>query len=252
MELTVLGRHAPYAPPGGAMNGYLIQHGSTAVMIDAGSGTAARLQQYLPMEQLTAVVISHLHEDHIADAHSLRFIWMAAQMAGRTTDKLQLYAPDQPAERYRWLQGGEEWQDLHVYDPDRLLLLGDLQIRFTRTNHPLPTYAMRITPVGADGPVFFYTADTGESPTVLAAARGADLLVVEASLLEAYAAKRVFGHYTAAEAAALARDAGVKRCLLTHIWPGLDPQRLLDEARPIFPSVELAQECTTYRVGQQN
>jgi ribonuclease BN (tRNA processing enzyme) len=249
MQLTVLGRYSPYPAIGGAMNGYLVRHGNTALLLDAGSGVANRLQRYVKIEELTAVVISHLHEDHIGDAHCLRFMMLDAQMKKRTEQKLQIYAPAEPAGNHRWLEGGEQWQDLHPYDPAQPLVLGELEITFTQTNHPVPCYAMRIKPVGADGPVLFYTADTGESPAVAEAAKGADLLLVEASLTEEYIAKRIFGHLTAAEAAVMGRDAGAKRVLLTHLYPGLDVAQVLAEARAVLATAELAEEGKTYIVG---
>ena len=248
MELTVLGRYSPHPAPGGAMNGYLVRHGGTTLLLDAGNGVAARLLERIKIEELTAVVVSHLHEDHIADVHCLRFAQLTAQMLGATQAKLQIYAPTEPARNHQWIEGAEAWQDLHTYDPEQPLVLGELEIRFTRTNHPIPCYAMRIKPVDAEGPVLFFTADTGECPEVVEAAKGADLLLIEASLLEEHFEKRKFGHLSAAEAAAVARDAGVKRCLFTHIWPGYDPQRLLAEGRPVHEAIEIAEEGQTYKL----
>lgn len=249
MELTILGCHSPYPPQNGAMNGYLVRYGSTVLLVDAGSGVASRLSSQIGIENLTAVVISHLHEDHISDLHCLRFMQNAAQLFGRTEKKLQVYLPPEPAPQRAWVEGGEAWQDLYSYDPAARLVLGELEIRFTRTNHPVPTYAMRIAPAQEPGPVLFYTADTGQSEEVLNAARGADLLLVEASLTEEWAAKRIFGHLTAAEAATMARDAGAKRCVLTHLWPGVDSQKLLEEGRAVHPNIELAKEGKAYRIG---
>jgi ribonuclease BN (tRNA processing enzyme) len=246
MELTVLGRYSPYPAPGGAMNGYLVEHGGTRILVDCGNGVAARLLGRLEITQVTAVVLSHLHEDHIADAHCLRFAQLDAQQSGRTEAKLHMYAPAEPAQKHLWLEGGEQWLDLQTYDPAEPLVIGDLEIRFTKTNHPIPCYAMRIKPVGAEGPVLFYTADTGECAELVEAARGADLLLIEASLTEEYCSKRIFGHLTAAEAAAFARDAGVKMCLFTHIYPGLNPDRLLEEGRTQNAAVDLAEEMKTY------
>lgn len=248
MNVTVLGRYAPYPAVGGACNGYLVRHGSTALLLDAGSGVASRLQQYIKIDDLTAVLVSHLHEDHIADVHCLRFMQLNAHMEGRTQAKLQVYAPAEPAANHRWLEEGEAWQELREYDPEQKLVLGELEVSFKRMKHPLPTYGMRIKPVGQDGPVFVYTADTGECPEVRELAQGADLLIIEAALVEEHAHKRVFGHLTAAEAAGVAKDAGAKRALLTHLWPEFDPQRTLDEARPVHANVELAEEGRTYEV----
>lgn len=249
MELTILGRYSPYPANGGAMSGYLVSHGGTTLLLDAGNGVAARLQQHVKIEELTALVVSHLHEDHIADAHCLRFMQMDALMAKRTPAKLQVYAPTEPAVTHSWLEDGEDWQELRTYDPTGPLVIGALEITFTRTNHPIPCYAMRIKPVGAEGPVLFYTADTGESAAVAEAARGADLLLVEASLTEEYLPKRIFGHLTGAEAAAMGREAGAKRVLLTHLYPGVELAQLLGEARQVLASAELAEEGRTYLVG---
>lgn len=248
MELRVLGCWAPYPAPGGAMSGYLVQHGKTSILLDGGSGVASRLQQYLPIESLRAVIISHLHEDHISDIHCLRFIQLGAQQTGRTTERLQIWAPAEPVERRAWIESGspaDQWQDLQTYDPCQPLILDDLRVDFFRTTHPLPTWAMRIQPVEG-GPVLFYGADTGWDDSLIEAARGADLLLAEASLDEAHAHMRWLGHLTATEAARWGKEAGVKRCVLTHIHPNMDRVQLLKEAQSVWPRAELVQQDGLY------
>jgi ribonuclease BN (tRNA processing enzyme) len=245
MELRVLGCWAPYPAPGGAMNGYLVQHGRTSILLDGGSGVAARLQQYVPIESLRAVVVSHLHEDHISDVHCLRFMQLAAIQAGRTKERLQIWAPAEPAERRRWIEEGEQWVDLRTYDPGRPLVLDDLRIEFVPTRHAIPCWAMRIQPVEG-GPVLFYGADTGWDDSLIESAQGADLLLAEASLDEAHANMRWLGHLTASEAARWGKEAGVKRCVLTHIHPSMDRVQLLKEAQAVLPKAELVQEGGLY------
>lgn len=248
MELRVLGCYAPYPAPGGAMSGYLVQHKGTSLLLDGGSGVASRLQQYLPIESLQAVLLSHLHEDHISDVHCLRFLQLAAIQAGRTTGRLQIWAPAEPVEQRAWIESkppSEQWQDLRTYDPAEPLILGDLRVEFVPTTHAIPCWAMRIQPVEG-GPVLFYGADTGWDESLVEAARGADLLLAEASLDEAHAHMRWLGHLTATEAARWGREAGVKRCLLTHIHPMMDQVKLLQEAQSVWPQVELIQQDGHY------
>jgi ribonuclease Z len=73
--------------------------------------------------------------------------------------------------------------------------------------------------------------------------RGADLLVIEASFLQRDAATaRAYGHLTAAEAAALARDAGVKRLVLNHISGRYPAEEILAEARQLVADVRVASD----------
>ena len=56
MELTVLGKYGPYPKAGdGAASGYLLTQGDTALVMDMGSGTLARLQQAIDIRKITGI-----------------------------------------------------------------------------------------------------------------------------------------------------------------------------------------------------
>jgi ribonuclease Z len=89
------------------------------------------------------------------------------------------------------------------------------------------------------------SGDTRPAKALAHAAKGADLLIHEATFSEEDRARaRETGHSTAREAANLARDAEVHRLVLTHISPryNRDATELLDEARSVFPETSIARD----------
>ena len=86
------------------------------------------------------------------------------------------------------------------------------------------------------GQRFAFVMDTGLCDNVYALAEDADLLVIEATFLaeDAPMARR-YGHLTAGQAAAVARESRVRTLVLTHFSQRyVSPERFLDEARAEF------------------
>lgn len=95
-----------------------------------------------------------------------------------------------------------------------------------------------------------YSGDTRPNRRLIELARGADVLIHEATFHDELRDRAIRdGHSTAREAAEAAAQAGVKLLVLTHIsarYP--DPKPLLEEARSVFPRVLVAEDLMTLRV----
>lgn len=101
------------------------------------------------------------------------------------------------------------------------------------------------------GRTVVYSGDTRPSLAVIEAARGADLLIHEATFSEEERERALeTGHSTAAQAAEVAQKAGVRRLVLTHISPryGKEAPELLAEARAVFPETIVGRDGLTIEV----
>ncbi len=77
----------------------------------------------------------------------------------------------------------------------------------------------------------------------------ADALVVEATYLEQdRELARQYGHLTAAQAARLARNAGVRQLILTHISRRYSGEDILAEAKAIFPNAVVASDFDRFEI----
>jgi ribonuclease Z len=94
-----------------------------------------------------------------------------------------------------------------------------------------------------------FVGDVSHTGPLHKVAEGADLLAIEATYLEAdKELARQYGHITAAGAARLARNAGVKALVLHHVSRRYRTQELLAEAQAIFPATHLAADLDAYEV----
>jgi ribonuclease Z len=112
---------------------------------------------------------------------------------------------------------------------------GEFRVYSTPVRHVVPTMGVRVEFCGS-GKSFVYSADTEPSPNLAALARGAGLLIHEAT-------GRGVGHSSAAQAASVAREANVGNLLLIHTDPYADRRTLIAEARAVFSGeVQVAED----------
>ena len=219
MRLTVLGTGTARPVGDSAASGLLIQSASTAVLFDCGSGIAAQLQGVLSGERLTALVVGHFHADHWIDLAPLRYRFPWGERAPR---RLPVHLPPGGREKLDHLASAiserqgffDDAFEVHEYESRAWFTAGDLRVRPIPVGHYVPAWSMDI--VGPDGSRIVYAGDMGPSDEVVELARGAELLILEATLETTAGDDLRRGHLTTEEAIDHVRRAGVPRALLVH------------------------------------
>lgn len=254
-SVTVLGSGVAWANPGGVCSGYLVRAGTTALLMDCGTGTLGRLRAVFDPSQLDGIIISHMHADHFMDLVGLRYGTKYGRLGG--AQPLLIYLPPGGIETLarlgQALDSSERFFadvfDLHEYDPAGSVTIGEATVTLRRVQHYIPSHAMRIE----TDRTLVYSADAAPCDALIEHAKDADVLLCEAAMLhhgqdEREPAKR--GHLTASEAGMIARKADVGMLLLTHAPLELDdPGRAAREAATEFSGpVERVVDGKTYPI----
>jgi ribonuclease BN (tRNA processing enzyme) len=222
LRLTVLGCSTAAPHPATPTAGFLVEWGSTSVLLDCGQGVIRNLQKVLDPHDLAAIVIGHMHADHYLDIVGLRYLYPWGEPA---PVPLPIYLPPGGRARLDALSKAVSERDGFFdaaftaveYDPDAVLDVGELRLRFVQGRHYVPAWGVVID--APDGSRLAYTGDTGPSASVEEGVRDADLLLVESALGLAAHDDPERGHLTPEEAIELARRAGARNAILVHYGP---------------------------------
>jgi ribonuclease BN (tRNA processing enzyme) len=264
MRLTVLGKSPSWQDAGGACSGYLVEDDQTSLLLDCGNGVFSKLRQRLDYTEVDAVVISHLHADHILDlvpyAYALTYAprqqpvpvppWPGTDSPARP----RLIAPPGAAETFRRIVGAWGNEDLidnafkiEEYTGESPPPVGGFSPRFGEVPHFTETFAVEITSTEGGGRLTF-GADCRPGPELVDFARGTDLLLVEATLPRPERTG-IRGHLTPGEAGEHGRQAGAKRVVITHISDELDQVWARKQASDAFGApVDVAREGAVYQL----
>lgn len=228
MRLVVLGSGGGWARPGEAACGYLVSHDGFNLWVDAGTGTMANLQEHVDLVDVHAVAISHRHFDHFLDLYPF---FLALLFHPDRPSPVPLFAPPGMFEHALKLEADlARVFNPQVVEPGSTFEAGPLRATTARMRHQVPTMGMRFEVAGRS---LAYSGDTGPTDELVALARGADLLIAEATWISR-AEGWDFIHMTAEEAGDTGRRAGVERLVLTHVWPTNDRAAVAELAGAAF------------------
>ena len=238
-----------YGPSGYALR---VAGQAGVTLFDCGPGTVRSLAALsIDLLEVRRVVVSHFHADHILDLFALAFARHNPALG--TPPRLELVGPRGLARRLdavaEALGRSVAFEDTSLVEVEpsatpRDLAVEGLQLAYVRTRHTDTSLAWRVElPSGA---ALTYTGDCCEVPEVADLARGSDLFVAECSFPDG---EGTSNHLTPSSAARLARAARVRRLLLSHFYPSMDPREAQDRAAQVFSGViELARDGSVHAI----
>ena len=246
IEITLLGTGSPIPDPNRAGPATLVRSGGQVFLVDCGRGVLQRAAAIgVGANGLSALLLTHLHSDHIADLGDVlitRWVTTFAPdpaplpiigppgTAAVVEAMLKAFGPDigyriahhddltapPPVEVHEYTEGS-------VWDHD------GVRIRVAPTDHrPVtPTIGFRIE---SGGTAVVLAGDTVPCDSLDELAAGADALVhtvIRKDLITLIPQPRIKDicdyHSSVQQAAATAQRAGVGRLVLTHYVPGIAP-----------------------------
>lgn len=235
MRLTVLGGCGVWPAAGEACSGYLVESDGFRLLIDPGYAVLPQLLRHMAADEVDAVLVSHGHPDHCADLNPLlRARWLRDDppkplpvhaLAGALDAVLALDRPGML----------DDAIDLQQITAGTRLAVGPFEIESRALPHSRPNVGFRLA---ADGAVLVYTGDCAPDPAVVELARGADVLLAEATYIDAVPVDSISSLSCAWDVGHQAAEADVSGLILTHLPPGTKRQSArraaeIASARPV-------------------
>lgn len=226
----------------------LVEGEREAYLVDcAGSPQQRLLQAGLALEKLQGIFVTHYHPDHI---YGLPVLLTGLWLSGRR-QPLHMYGPEQSVQVLQALGevfGWDAWPDwlpivYHgVAEKEHTLVFDSPEFLLTSspgTHLTVTTLAVRMMSKRTGGSMV-YSSDTQPCEAILRLARGADILMHEATGAQS-------GHSSAAQAGTIARLAGVGSLVLVHYPQAEEAWQLKEQAgREYSGPIEVAIDLASY------
>ncbi len=235
MNLLILGSGTAALQAERGPSGYYVNIAGKNILLDGGSGTLLKLGKAdVSYENIDQIFYTHLHPDHTMDL--VPFLFATKNTPGFTrTKKLELFGPIGFKDFFNNLIEVFGQSMLEVDYKMSLTELGETSYDFKDYNVKSMFMQHSENAIGyrfeSENKVLVYSGDTAPCDGITTLAEQADVLLLECSFSDGNKSE---GHLTYSEAAIIANDAGVKKLILTHIYPPFDEVEILNTVRSKF------------------
>ncbi len=238
LKLIILGAGSIIPTPSRFSSGILVDSEEAGkLLLDIGPGTIEKLRRInVNPNEIKAILITHLHIDHVADLLPL----IKIRAYDKEKSRLKVYGP----------KGLRQFLDLLLRDHrlfgylSRLGCIDLIDIReFWRGSTDLNNVKIYFTNVEhfngvayrleLEGRSIVYSGDTGPDPNLIELARGCDVLIHECS----FPAEKLLGKHTSdRDLIRITEEIGPKILIVVHLYPEMEEKvrELVDGLREVF------------------
>jgi ribonuclease Z len=283
LKVTLLGTGAPGPSIERFGPSTLVEVGAETLLFDCGRGVTQRLWQLqIPLRNVTAVLLTHLHSDHIVGIPDLWLTGWLPTAFGRRTGPFRVWGPLGTKEMMAHLEQAYQADirmrtaDAHLPPQGVAILAEDITAGVVYDNNGVKVTAFEVDHGAAVKPAFGYRIDYGGRSVVLSGdtrlsdnlirfSTGADVVVHEVAaakeelLSKSEVARLILGSHTTPEDAGRVFDrVKPKLAVYTHIVllttdPAISAptvQDLIALTRKTYAGpVEVGEDLMTIEVG---
>ena len=216
--------------------GLVIDCEDITLLADMGPGNMRQLARAgFTYDDIDVIVITHFHPDHSLDLAS--FLFACKYPAHPRRRRLTVIGPSGLKRYYESLIGifGDSIRpldfevDIIEKESGRIRLDG-IEVTVSPVRHSDSAIGIRVKDERR-GTKLAYSGDTDYCRQIVELARECDLAVLECSFPDEY---KVDGHLTPSYAGRIAREAEVKKLVLTHIYPVLEERDILKGVSAVY------------------
>jgi len=248
MKLIVLGSGTCVPSAQRCSPGYYLETEDASILIDCGSGVLRQLDRAeRAFSSLDAVFITHAHPDHIADLLPLIHALLATP--GLTIKKpVPVFGPPEVGAFIEAcifsLMRRTKALPIEFHEAGDKIDIKDIFVFSSRTMHSENSFAYRFEQ-GERSVVI--TGDSDYDRSLVEFSMKATLLVADCSFPDE---EKVAGHMVPRECSLLAKEAGVRTLILSHIYPSHYPEtERVKECRKVYDgTVVLAEDLMEFDV----
>lgn len=241
MQLTILGSGGGTPSLKRSSPANLLKIKNKNILVDCGSGTIHQLlKTKIGYKNIDMVFLTHFHVDHSCDINALIFALKWTPDYFRKKD-LFLIGPvglkKLCRNGYFRIKTKKNTFKVKLFEIKKSLKFSDFTVNCIKTKHAKESIAYKFTEKNKS---LVITGDCDYSKELINFPKKDDVLLIECS---ASNKMKIKNHLIPKECGEIAKNAGVKKMILTHLLPPMyTEKKRLSEAKKIFKNTILAED----------